>query len=209
MAWSIVGRLLAGPVPAAGARGGDNPPIEEPDATQPSQRSHAGPLGWVLRLAAWIVPEENASGVVYGVILVGTLLAADSAIHETYADAVGSAAIAAGLYWLAHAYATVLGRRLSKQERLTPGALWRALVHDSALMRGAAIPLLALLVAWVTRASQATGVNAALWVDVAALVLFELVAGLRSQGTRAELALDLCVGVALGLGILALRIVLH
>jgi hypothetical protein len=162
-----------------------------------------------MRLADWIVPAENPSGVVYGVIVIGTLLAAESAIHETYADAVGSAAIAAALYWLAHAYATVLGRRLSVQERLTPGALARALGHDSALMKGAAIPLVVLLLAWAAGASQAAGVSAALWTDVASLIVFELVAGLRSRATRAELALDVCVGVALGLGILALRIVLH
>jgi hypothetical protein len=69
--------------------------------------------------------------------------------------------------------------------------------------------LLALVVAWVTGASQQTAVDAALWSVVASLVLFELMAGILARATRAELALEVGVGVALGLGILVLQIVLH
>jgi hypothetical protein len=155
------------------------------------------------------MPGDNASGVVYGVIVIGALLAAESGRHETYLDTVASAAIAAALYWLAHAYATVLGRRLSGQERLTSGSLGRALVHDLALIRGAAIPLLVLLIAWATGAAQATAVSAALWSAVASLVAFELLAGIRSRSTPGELALEVSVGAVLGIGMLALRIVLH
>ena len=84
---------------------------------------------------------------IYGVIVVGALLAAESGRHESFLDTIGSAVIAAGLYWLAHAYASVLGRRLATHERLTAAALMRALGHDWALVRGAAIPLLAILLA--------------------------------------------------------------
>jgi hypothetical protein len=155
------------------------------------------------------MPSENPSGLVYGVIVIGALLAAESGRHESYLDTVASAVIAATLYWLAHAYATVLGRRLSSQEQLTARALSRALAHDWALIRGAAIPLIVLLIAWVTGAAQATAVSAALWSAVASLVAFELLAGLRSRAAAGELALEVGVGVLMGLGILALRIVLH
>jgi hypothetical protein len=155
------------------------------------------------------MPGENPSGVVYGVIVIGALLSAESGRHETYLDTVASAAIAAALYWLAHAYATVLGRRLRGRERLTSGSLWRALVHDWALIRGAAIPLLVLLIAWATGAAQETAVSAALWSAVASLVAFELMAGIRSRARPGELALEVGVGVVLGIGMLALRIVLH
>jgi hypothetical protein len=147
--------------------------------------------------------------VVYGVIVIGALLAAESGRHETYPETIGSALIAACLYWLAHAYATVLGRRLSSGERLTPGALARGLLHDWALIRGAAIPLLALLLAWAAGAAQQTAVDLALWSVVASLVGFELLAGIRSRSSARELALEVGVGIAMGLGVLALRIVLH
>jgi hypothetical protein len=146
---------------------------------------------------------------VYGVIVMGALLAAESGRKETYIETFASALIAAGLYWLAHAYATVLGRRLSSQDPLTPRALVRGLVHDWALLKGAAIPLVALVVAWVTGASQQTAVDVALSSVGASLSLFARVAGILARATRAELALQVSVGVALGLGILVLQIVLH
>ena len=155
------------------------------------------------------MPAENPAGVVYGVIAIGALLAAESGRHESYVDTVGSALIAAALYWLAHAYATVLGRRLVTLERLTARALSRALIHDWAIIRGAAIPLLALLIAWAAGAAQETAVTTALWCAVVSVVAFELAAGIRSRATPGELALELGVGMAMGLAILALKVVLH
>jgi hypothetical protein len=155
------------------------------------------------------VPSENPSGVVYGVIVIGALLAAESGRHEGYPDAIASAAIAAGLFWLAHAYAGVLGRRLTHGGHLTAAALGRALVHDWALVRGAAIPLLALLVAWAAGADQESAVTAALWSAIASLVVFELIAGIRSRATSAELVLEVGVGLAMGMAILLLKIILH
>lgn len=152
---------------------------------------------------------ENPSGVVYGAMVMGALLAAESGRRETYLETFASAAIAATLYWLAHAYASVLGRRLRTRELLTARGLMRGLADDWPLLHGAAVPLLALLVAWVTGASQQTAVDAGLYSVAASLVVLELVAGLRSQLRRGELALEVGVGVTLGLGVLALRIVLH
>lgn len=155
------------------------------------------------------MPDENPSGVIYGVIVIGALLAAESGRHESYLDTVLSTAIAAALYWLAHSYASVLGRRLEMHERLTAGGLLHALGHDWALVRGAAIPLLALLIAWITGAGQQTAVSAGVWSAIGSLLLFELLAGLRSRATRGELAIEVAVGLAMGIAILALKIVLH
>ena len=146
---------------------------------------------------------------VYGVIVIGALLAAESGRHESYAETLGSAALAAALYWLAHAYASVLGRRLTHNERLSAGVLARALAHDWSLIRGAAIPLIALVLAWVSGAQQETAVTAALWSAIASLVIFELIAGIRSRATSGELVLEVSVGLAMGLAILALKIILH
>lgn len=161
------------------------------------------------RAVEWLVPAENPAGAVYGMIVVGALLAAESGRYESHADAVGSTLIALGLYWLAHAYAGVLGQRLTSHERLTAGALGRALLHDWAIVRGAAIPLLALLLGWALGAGREAAVSAALWSTVAGLIAFELLAGVRSRATRPELALEVGVGVAMGVGILALKILLH
>ncbi len=146
---------------------------------------------------------------VYGVVAIGALLAAESGSHESFADTVESALIAIGVYWLAHAYASALGRRLRTPGRLTVRTLWRALIEESAILRGASIPLLALLLAWAAGATQETAVTVALWTSVASLVAFELAAGVRSRATPGELALEMGVGMTMGLAILALKVVLH
>jgi hypothetical protein len=141
--------------------------------------------------------------------MIGALLAAESGSHDTFAETIGSAVIAVGIYWVVHAYSETLGRRLMTPGRLTLGALWRALRYEWAIVEGAAIPLLVLVFAWAIGTSQETAVTAALWSAVACVIVFELVAGIRSQATPAELALDVGVGVLLGLAILALKLVLH
>jgi hypothetical protein len=143
------------------------------------------------------------------VILTGALVAAESSVNDGYLDRIGSTALALGIYWLAHAYSTILGRRLSHEEHLSTGAISRALAHDWPIVRGGSIPLFALIVAWAAGASQATAVNAAVWSAIAGLIAFELLAGLRSQATPRELALEGAFGIAMGLAMLALKSLAH
>lgn len=145
---------------------------------------------------------------VYGVVAVAALMAAESASHDSYLETFASALIAVALYWLLHAYADVLGRRLSTRERLTARDIWRALIHEWAIVRGGAIPLAVMLICWAAGASRETAVTAALWSAVASLVLFELAAGVRSRASAGELALDVSIGATMGLAILAMRAVL-
>jgi hypothetical protein len=162
-----------------------------------------------VRAADRLVPAENPARVIYGIIAIAALLAAESGLHETYLDTVASAAIAATLYWFAHAYAELLARRLALEERFSPGALGRALAQESAILRGAMVPLAVLVVGWIVGAQQQTAVTAALWSAVASLILFELVAGLRVHASGRELVLEGCAGAAMGVAIIALKIVLH
>jgi|SRR5947209_17829304 len=161
------------------------------------------------RASVSLVPDENPEAAVYGLLAIGALLAAESGRHETYVRTLLSAVIAAGLYWLLHAYALALGRRLGSPERLTPRSLALALAQARPLLRGAAMPITALLVAWLAGAAQGTAVTIAMWSAIVCLVIFELVAGLRSRASPSELALDAGVGVTLGVAVLALKIVLH
>ncbi len=152
---------------------------------------------------------RNPARVVYGMITVGALMAAEAGHHESYADLVASAFIATALYWLLHAYSAVLGHRLATRDRLNPSTLIHGLAEESPILSGAALPLLALLIAWATGASQETAGTAALWTAVVGLVAFELVAAVRSRASARELVLEVGVGVAMGVAILGLRVVLH
>ena len=60
-----------------------------PDAGAP--RGAADPEGWAYRAACWIVPRQNPARVVYGLLTVGALMAAESGHHETYAELIVSA----------------------------------------------------------------------------------------------------------------------
>jgi hypothetical protein len=141
--------------------------------------------------------------------VIGALLAAESDIHVSYLDTVSSTAIAAALYWLAHAYATALGFRLTLEEPLSMRGLLRELANARGILRGASLPLLALVLAWTTGAPLHGGVTAALWTTIASLIAFELLAGIRSHAPPRELALEVGVGATMGIAILALKIVLR
>ncbi len=116
------------------------------------------PYSAMLRRAIdWMLPEDNPAGVIYGTIMIGAVLAAESGLHDSYLATASSAVLTVGVYWLAHTYADLLGRRLAAHEHLTMQALLRALAHDWAIVRGTSLPLLALLVAWATGTSQFDG----------------------------------------------------
>jgi hypothetical protein len=159
--------------------------------------------------ADWVVPPENPARVILGLIVTGALLAAESGLHETYLDTFASGALAAALYWVAHSYTDLLGLRLQNRQRLTMAALLGSLRHESAIVRGASLPLIALLVAAASGADQQTGVTVAVWTAAGGLVVFELIAALRSNATRGEFALEVAVGVVMGLAIISLKAIVH
>jgi len=78
-----------------------------------------------------------------------------------------------------------------------------------AIVRGAAIPILALLIAWAVGAGREAGVTAALRTAVVTVVVFELLAGIRAKSTLGELLLKAAVGVTMGLAILAVKGILR
>jgi hypothetical protein len=157
----------------------------------------------------WVVPERNPEGAVYGIVTIGALLAAESGLRDGYPDTIASVSITVVLYWFAHSYADVLGLRLYRQQRPSWGELWQTFVQDWAIVRGASVPLLALLVAWAVGASQEAAVTAGVWTAATSLIAFELAAGIRSRAGPGELALEVLVGTTMGLTILALRALLH
>ncbi len=157
----------------------------------------------------WIDPEENPSGVVYGTIAVGAVLAAESTRRDTFPDTIGATVLILCLYWIAHTYAGVTGDRLKTRHTLSARALWRALLHEGAIVKGAALPVAVLLVLWATPVTLSTAVTAALWTSAVALALFEMVAAFRSRLTAAQRFPQILVGSLLGAGILVIRLLLH
>ncbi len=179
----------------------------------PSEPTHRPPRPGIGGLASavlkWLEPEDNPSGVIYGTIAVGAVLAAESTRRETFADTMAATVIILGLYWLAHTYATVVGDRLKTRESLSVRRTWRALLHEGSIVKGAAIPIAVLGVLWGAGVSLQTGVTAALWSSAVALVGFEIIATLRSGVTGGQRFMQIAMGALLGAGVLLVRVVLH
>lgn len=164
---------------------------------------------WARALAEVLEPEENPSGVIYGTIAAGALLAAEATRHESIEEAAGAVALTLALFWLAHGYAHSLGRRLGPARVGSARQVLVSLRHEAAIMRGALLPLVVLLLTRLAGAPTSTAVSAALVSAAVLLFLLELIAGVRSRQGALRTAVQTGVGAVLGLGILALKIVLH
>jgi hypothetical protein len=154
-------------------------------------------------------PQYNLGSAVYGLITVSALIAAESAAQETYGETVAGVVLAILLYWVAHAYSELVARRVRRGEPLTPASLARMLRRELPILGGASPPLLAVLIAWVGGATLGTAIDIALWTGVATIIAVEVTAGIQAELSGRRLLVQAVVGAALGLLILALRLVLH
>ncbi|HEX3978599.1 MAG TPA: hypothetical protein VHW96_20180 [Solirubrobacteraceae bacterium] len=152
---------------------------------------------------------DNAAGLVYGTILVATLLSAESALKETYAKTILGVLVALATYWLALTYARFTGERLEEGSKATVGGLVNAAVHELTVLYGAAVPFVALLAFWAGGASLNTAVIGAVYFADAAIIGAEIVIGVRAGLRGKALIGQAAIGAILGVLVLALRLVLH
>jgi hypothetical protein len=151
----------------------------------------------------------NPGGLVYGTILVATLLAAESPKRETYLKTVGAVVIALIVYWLSITYAELTGERIRDEEPFKPAAFAQAAANELPVIYGALGPLLALVVCWAAGAELSTGVSVAIWTSVAMIIATEVVLGVRAELTGKQLVVQTGMGALLGLFVVALRVLLH
>jgi hypothetical protein len=152
---------------------------------------------------------DNAAGLVYGTILVATLLSAESAVRETYAKTVVGVLVALVTYWLALAYARFTGERLEEGTGATLGGLASAAAHELTVFYGAAVPFVALIVFWIGGASLDTAVIGSVYVADAAIIGAEILIGVRAELTGWALVGQAAIGAVLGVLVLGLRLLLH
>lgn len=153
--------------------------------------------------------RANPAGFVYGVLVVATVIAAESTRRETYGKLMAASAVTLVLYWLAHAYSHHLGARLTEARKWSLAEFSGSLAHEVTILAGAVVPTIPLAGAWAAGASVETGVTIELWTAGLELVALEIVVGLRSRLGVRDMLVQTAVGVALGLGILFIRVLLH
>lgn len=159
--------------------------------------------------AGGLAAVRNPGSAVYGALTAGALMAAESPRRETYLQTAGAVVVALMLYWVAHAYAHLLGGRLKAGHRLTASGLLEELGHELPILLGAVLPLAALAVAGLAGTTLSDAVIAAVWTSAATIVGIEVAAGLRARLPPWQLAGQTVVGAALGLPIILLRVILH
>ena len=152
---------------------------------------------------------ENVEGAVYGTLVIGVLFAAEDARRVGYAATIGAAALILALYWVTGLYAHNLGVRFQMREPVKLRLFWRSCVHELTIIEGGFIPVLALLVAWVSGASVTGAVTAAVWATAITIVALEVAAGRRARLGPKHLWLQTGAGVVMGLAIVALKGILH
>jgi hypothetical protein len=164
---------------------------------------------WVTRIGTVIAPDENPSAVIYGLLTTGALLAAESTRQETLAEAIGASVLTLVLYWLAHAYSSALGSRLESGDRWTANRLFRTAVHEAALLKGAAVPLIVLVATGLTGSGPTDSVLAALVATAIMLLSLELIAGVRARLRGFALGAQVVVAAGLGVGVILLKVAIH
>ncbi|HEY3726829.1 MAG TPA: hypothetical protein VGL51_06625 [Solirubrobacteraceae bacterium] len=152
---------------------------------------------------------ENPAGLVYGTILIATLLSAEYSRRETYLTTTGAVLVALALYWLALAYSEFTGRRIEEGEHFTFSAFWHAAKHEDSVLLGAVVPVGVLVVGWIFGVELGTAVEIGVYTAAGLVVVYELLIGYWSDASGRELIVHTIVGVALGLLIVTLRVLLH
>lgn len=151
----------------------------------------------------------NPGGVVYGVLAVATVIAAESTRKETFGKLLLASAITMVLYWAAHAYSHHWSSRLQRAHEWTLIEIRNSLRYEASILLGAAVPLAVLAGAWIAGSSIETGVTSVLWIAGAELLALEVIPGIRHRLRLRDLGIQTLLGLSMGLGILAVRFVLH
>jgi hypothetical protein len=152
---------------------------------------------------------SNPAGLVYGTLLVATLLGAEVSRAETYPETIGALAITVLLYWIAHSYAEFTGERIEQSEPFSYAGLVRTARHEMAMLIGPIVPLGLIAICWAAGVSLASALIAGVWSAAAMIVLAELYIGIQAELTGRDLIRQTAVGAALGLMVIALRVLLH
>jgi hypothetical protein len=156
-------------------------------------------------LARWMGLESNPSGVIFGTITVGAVLAGENAKGETIGTSIEGSVLVVGLFWLVHAWSDDTGERIAGRRRLQWRPFALALEHQASILRSILLPVAALVIAGLAGASDAT----ALWVGTitcaVALVLIELVSALRNRLPAREVVIDSGAGAVFGCALLVLH----
>ena len=148
---------------------------------------------------------ERLAGAVYGTIVVAGVLASTEYDDDPEAFQAGVYALATVVvFWLAHAWAQTLGRRVVGAAPWG-GALRHSLVRDWPLVESALASLAAMALAMLFGASDETAIDIGFWICVASLGAWGAIVSHRERASRARTAMTALGCAALGLLLVVLK----
>ncbi len=152
----------------------------------------------------------DLAGVIYGIILATALIGAFSEQPKvgpvaTFIAVMGSAVI----FWLAHGYAHILAAGVVDREPITRRAVGEALLRQLPLVLGALPPALVLLTEPLGLLSEDNTETLALFVGVALLAAFGLIAARRRQAGLLGTIVLTATSAGLGLVMVGLKAAVH
>ncbi len=156
----------------------------------------------------WLGPDENPAGVIYGTITVGAVLAAEGDRSEHVSTAVFVAFMVLLLYWVVHAWSDDTGRRIEERSELSWDRFAGYLQRDWAIVRGAMLPILAVIIAAVFGDSGEQAIYVGTIVSAVSLAVIELVTGIRNELGMRQVLVQTLVGAGFGAVLIGLRYLL-
>jgi hypothetical protein len=155
------------------------------------------------------VPEANYAAAIYGSILVAAMVAS---LSEAHADA-GTLAVAVlasmVVFWMAHVWSDAVAARLRHPGPFSWPALRAAGRSQWPMLQAAALPVAVLVLAWAGAWSVTTAETLALAVSVVQLAAWGLFVGFHTFSSWPLAILSACVDGALGLTIVALKVLVQ
>lgn len=164
--------------------------------------------------AQWREPREQevreVAGTIYGTILVLAIVAGLSEDDTVDAWQLLVSVVATTLvFWIAHAYAEVLSKRLVAGRSLSWRETWSALAAEWAMVRAGVPAAIALALAELGVYSTDAGVDIAIGLGIASLFALGLQLGRREGATRLQTFASAALNASLGLVIVVLKVLVH
>jgi hypothetical protein len=152
---------------------------------------------------------NSASAAIYGTMLVTAIIAALSEDPQASLLEMASASLlTVVVFWLAHAYADVVGERATTRDRAQWQSPFTLLAHERPMVEAALIPTIPLLIGAIGGLHRLTVARASLAIGVVELSVWGYIAGQHLGSRRARLAGALFLS-SLGIAITLLKLLVH
>jgi len=166
-------------------------------------------LGKVINATiAWLDPADAADRVVYGIVTVGAVIAVESANSMAPSHDIEATILVLVVYWMAHAYSALMGHVFRTKEPWSWNLVLHAIGDESAIMRGASLPILAMVVALIVSGSSTTVTWSGLGMVIFLLVGMQAVAGIRASMKGFALIGQMFIGFGFGIALILVKVLL-